>query len=223
MTRPLVAALLAVLTAGPVAAQDDDARRSAIDLTRRAQTAYDAGQFDDAVELLEAAYRVFPEPTILYNLARSREAQGDDEGAIEAYRGYLEERADADNADQARARLAVLERRVEERRALEQAARPPPPDEPPEPDAPAEEGSSVSPAPWIVAGLGAVGLGVGVGVGLLAVDRADQASNAPDHRTAFPLAEESRDLELVANVTLAIGGAVFLAGVIWGIVELATD
>ncbi|MGE0790580.1 MAG: tol-pal system YbgF family protein [Sandaracinaceae bacterium] len=223
-TGALLVALLGLAIAAPGAAQDDGARRSAIDLTRRAQEAYDAGRFDDAVELLEAAHRVYPEPTILYNLARSREANGDDEGAAEAYRGYLAERGDADNADQARARLAVVERRIQERRALEEAARPPPSDDVPT-DAPVDDegGSSISVVPWILAGLGAATLGVGIGVGALAQARADEATNAVDHRTAYPLAQESQDLALAATVTLVIGGAVLLVGAIWGIIELATQ
>lgn len=226
MTARLLAhgglAVALLLAAAPSRAQDDD-RQNAIRLTRRAQTAYREGRFEEAVELLEAAHTLFPEPTVLYNLARSREALGQDEEAIDAYRRYLAQRPDADNAPAARARLDVLERRLEERRRLEEAASRTTEEEPAAtpPPSPSSPGPTVTPWPWIVAGLGAASLGTGIGLGALAQSRADEASAAPNHELAYPLAREAEDLELAANVLLVAGGTVLLVGALWGVLEIA--
>ena len=51
-----------------------------------------------------------------------------------------------------------------------------------------------SPLPWVVLGVGAVGLGVGGAFGLLANAKHSEAEEAPVHRDAVQLAEDADDL-----------------------------
>ena len=57
-------------------------QREAIgDLFTRARAAYEAGNFLEAVELLERAHRIFPEPNIIYRIGDAYESAGDLEDA----------------------------------------------------------------------------------------------------------------------------------------------
>jgi hypothetical protein len=78
-----------------------------------------------------------------------------------------------------------------------------------------------SPAPWIMAGVGAIGLGVGIYFGVRARDQ-EEAGNDPalSQQEALVFASDAEDSALVANVLYATAGSVLLAGVIWGAVDL---
>ena len=165
-------------------ARADSDRERALTLFEASQVSYRAGAIAKAARALEDAYRLFPEPILLYNLARSREGMGDLRGAVSAYQRYL--RAERNVADRGAIvqRVETLSRQIqrseEERRARAQAeervhrlllqprVRP-------------------STAPWWLAGAGAVVLAGGGVTGFLAQQRHEQAQGAPIHEDAVAL------------------------------------
>lgn len=227
-------AFTVLFASSPASAQSHEARREAADLARRAQEAYRQGRFAASTELIEQALELYPEPALYYNLGRSRESGGDSSGAIEAYESYLSEAGDAPNRAQVEARLATLRRQVREREELEAAAERPERDD-------EDGGGAVEPVasetlrdsgddarggpsvlPWIVTGVGVAVVGVGIGFGVASENEAERARSAPDHQTAYPLAQSSEDLASAANIAFVVGGAIALAGVIWGVIDLAS-
>ena len=212
--RSFAAAIFVVALVAPslVAAQDDGTRARV--LFELSADAYQEGRFEAAAGMLEEAYRLDPAPILLYNLARARESNGEDERAADAYRTYLELEPEADNRAQIEARIRALA---------------PPPQEvvvqsEPVVEAPLPEEDSGRPtwAPWLVAGLGAGVAGAGVIVGVMANSRASDAEGAVNHEAGSLLAVEADGLATTSTVLLVAGGAVALAGVIWGVIWAAT-
>src|SRR5262245_37482114 len=66
---------------------DDKAR--ALELARAGDQAYKAGQFEKAAELVRQAYALYPEPTLLYNLALALDGMGATKDALGYYEQYL--------------------------------------------------------------------------------------------------------------------------------------
>lgn len=246
----IVVALASFGTPAPVEAKPSKtSRRRAIRLFKKSQAAYQEGRFQDAASLLEEAYTLDPNPTLLFNLARAREGTGDVAGTIEAYRRYLkadpkakdrpaierrianlkaqleERRALEQKADEERKRREALERQAEEekkRREAERLAAPPPPPPPPPPPVKVVEPRNVSPWPWIILGVGALGAGAGGVLGAMAADNHALAMDEPVQTTAKELDDRAQTFALGANIAFAAGGAVALAGLVWGIVDVAT-
>ncbi len=220
-------------------------RKHAIQLFKQSQEQYRKGQFREAADLLERAYALDPNPTLLFNKARALESAGDAEGTIDAYSRYLE--ADPKAADRAAIQQRIenlkkqvaanraLERQAEEERqrreALEATPPPPPPPPPIVPPAPPPtpvapppeiERRTVSPWPWIVLGTGALVAGVAGGVlGAMAGNTHSAAVDEPIQMTAETLAHKADRLALGANIAYGTGSAIALGGLIWGIIDLA--
>lgn len=79
---------------------------------------YREGRFKDAAAEFEAALAMFPTSAKLaYNLARTKERAEDPTGAIAAYRRYLMLAPTAEDADEVRSLIALLESRLDANRA----------------------------------------------------------------------------------------------------------
>jgi hypothetical protein len=99
VTRPLAAivavVMLALATAAPAAAADNEANGARLqEAKRRFQRAnglYRDGRYEDALHLYQAAYDLVPSPDILFNLALTKEKVFDYEGCALAFRRYLDE------------------------------------------------------------------------------------------------------------------------------------
>ena len=76
----------------------------------RATAAFGLGKYAEAAAEYEAAFRLRPDPALLYNCAQSYRLAGDRPRAIELYRNYLRLYGDAPNAEDARKHLGNLER-----------------------------------------------------------------------------------------------------------------
>jgi len=218
MVRALtIATLIACLSGwtGAAAAQDgvsEADRQRALEMFEESAEHYREGRFGTAAELLREAHALHPDPILLYNLGRALEGLGDLEGSIDAFERYLSEEPDAEDR-------GGIERRIETMR--ERLARGDDDAGGSEPVAPVEEdGAAIDPLPWVIAGVGAVGLGVGALLGGLASAKHDEAVEAPVHRDAAAAQEDADELALLANVAFAVGGAVAIGGVVWGIVDL---
>lgn len=55
---------------------------------------YNLGDYQDAIASFKEAYRIYPDPTYLYNVAQSYRQLGDCERALGAYRSFLREATD---------------------------------------------------------------------------------------------------------------------------------
>jgi hypothetical protein len=64
-------------------------RKRAAQLSAQSAQSYKRGEFEVAAVLLRQAYALYPEPNLLYNLARALEGMGDKAGAVDAYEKYL--------------------------------------------------------------------------------------------------------------------------------------
>ncbi|MAQ15131.1 MAG: hypothetical protein CMN30_10115 [Sandaracinus sp.] len=219
MLRLAVVVLGLLFWAMPLGAQEPEAA----ELFRESAEAYRAGEFARAVELLEQAYAIEPAPVLQYNLARALEGMGDLDGAIAAYERYLEAEPDTRDRGAIEARLVTLRQQRADRDALEEERRRA--TEPvvvaePEPVAPPPPERSPSVVPWVLVGVGVATAGAGVVTGVLSASAHDDAVGAPNHAEAVDAVDREERLALITNVLFATGGAIALAGLVWGLIDL---
>jgi tetratricopeptide (TPR) repeat protein len=226
-TPLMLVALLTLASAlsTPAAAQTAEERELASALFRESAEAYQAGNFELSVTLLRRAYELDPVPVLQYNLARALEGMGDTEGAIETYERYLELDPDAEDRP-------VVEERLEALRADQERAQEATDAEAEEflagsddteeelPEGPMPPPRTVSPAPWIIAGVGVLLAGSAIATGVMANGRHDDALATDVHADRVRLADEADSLALVTNINLTLGGVFLLAGGIWGLVDV---
>jgi len=210
--------------------------KRAVELFELSAISYREGRFDDAARLLREAYRLNPAPTLQYNLARALEGMGELRGAIEAYQRFLAGSPAVDDRPAIERRVATLTRQLAEKEALErereaaqreraaaeallQAGRA-------GAEAPRASASSSSlssarrAAPWVLFGTGAATLVAGGALGGLVLAQKDEAAALPIARDADERLVAAERYALGANLCFGIGGALALAGGIWGIVDL---
>lgn len=212
-------ALLGLTILGaPASAQTDGDRERALALFREGSSAYREGRFEEASRLFRDAYATFPEPVLLYNLARSEENLGHWDDAADAYEAYLAQAADAEDRPGIERRIVTLRERAAEARA-EAQAQAGASELVPEPPPRRELG-----VPWASIATGIVGLagiGVAAALGQLALDSWAQARDEQEHLRAVRLEAGANDLAHGANVAYGVAGAVLVAALITLVVELA--
>ena len=110
-----VACVVAVLSQGSVIApvgaapaERQDARKHYDEAT----SAFGLGRYADAAAEYEAAFRLRPDPALLYNCAQSYRLAGNNVRALELYRKYVRLYGDAPNADDARKHVNDLESQI---------------------------------------------------------------------------------------------------------------
>jgi tetratricopeptide (TPR) repeat protein len=228
MLRAWVIAVVVTCGASRVSAEPD-AKQVALKKFSEADKAYKRGEFENAAKLLRDAYDLYPEPILLYNLARALEGLGDTEGAILNYERFLDSAKTVEDRGAIERRLVTLK---EQLAAKEQAAKPkppeppviappPPPPQPPphrEPTAMPRPSSSLPPVATIV--LGGLAIGSGAYIGRLSRNEHDLAVSDPVQLEAQQHQDRARSYATTANITMAVGGAVVLGGLIWEIVVL---
>lgn len=193
-------------------------RTRALELYRRSRERYELGDYEQAAALLREAHALHAEPNLLYNLARAYGNVGRFEEAIDAYERFLEAVPDTpDRAviesriDNYRATLAEQERREAERQqALERERQ----------RALTESDAGPDPAPWVIAGSGAGVLVAGAVFGGLSLSARDEAENEPSFVPASEASDRAVTFGWVANGAFALGGALAVLGVVWGIVDV---
>ena len=227
-SRLFVALVLAAATSIAAAQPATDGKQRALTLFQESDVHYKRGEFERAVELLREAYALYPEPILIYNLARALEGLGDLPGAIEQYERYLDEEPNIEDRGAIERRITTLKDQVATRPATDGGApaSTPPPDPPTPPVivpiAPDVRASSPTPPsklPWIVAGAGVVVLGGGGVFGYLSHAGADDARREPVQTEAVRLHDAARRDATIANVMFAAGGAIAIGGVVWGVLD----
>jgi tetratricopeptide (TPR) repeat protein len=124
---PLVSAAGALLLVGsrPVAAQDASVPRArhnhlaarddadaARDSSEAARRAYNLGHWDEAADGYERAYRLHPDPVLLFDRAQALKNAGKLPDALANYRAYLREQPDAQNRRAVETRISQLEQQL---------------------------------------------------------------------------------------------------------------
>lgn len=202
----------------------------AISVYKQGSVAYAEGRFTDAANLLLKAYALKHEPVILFNLARAYEGAGNLSGAVDAYRRYLDSVPNASDRLSVEQRVATLRKQIQERAELERQRD--------EERARAEierrnlealklrdarRRSRQSPLPWVVAGVGLAGVGVAFVFGGLSQGAYNSAVGEPFIAPANRDYSNAVDFANVANVAFVVGGVVAAAGIVWEIVQLASN
>lgn len=212
-----------IVAAAPTRDPDAEARA----LVVSAKSAFDAGRFGEAAELLERAYVVRPSATLLYNLGRAYQQAGEKTRAVDAYNRYLAtEKSPPDEGAIRRTvqqledelareralaeRLERANREAEEQRAA-QAARE---------QVQVRTRRDPSAIPWVVAGVGVSGLAAAGVFGGLASHDHDGAVSAATVTDAQSKQSSAEGFATVANVALVAGGVLTLTGVLWGLLDL---
>jgi tetratricopeptide (TPR) repeat protein len=191
-----LALLVALLSAGPARADDLAASKAAFVEGKRL---YNLGEFRQALAKFRQAYMKYDAPALLYNIAQCHLQLGEKREALNFYRRYLQNTANAPDRAEVQRQVAQLERELGGKPVVIKPSVPaePPPAAPPV-VAPAPSVAVAAPPPsdsrplvkkpWFWAALGGaavvvgVSLGVGLGVGLSRTE-APAFSGTPTHGT----------------------------------------
>jgi tetratricopeptide (TPR) repeat protein len=192
----------------------------ALELFDSAAAAFRDGRFRDALRLLDEADQLHPSGILHYNKARAHEGLGDRPKALVEYRKYLEMEPNAEDRKAVESRILVLQSEIAERERLERENREAVEREREKPR-PGERKASV--LPWIVTGAGVVGLGIGTYFGLRAKSEESSGNDASSQEEAAAARSDAESLARNANVSWAIGGALVVLGVSWGVVDLTSS
>jgi tetratricopeptide (TPR) repeat protein len=227
MSRAFVVVALLLVAVAPARADDKAAaKRRAGELAAEAAQHYKRGEFEVSAALVRQAYGLYPEPNLLYNLARSLEGMGDKTGAVDAYEQYLASAKNIEDRGALERRVATLKAELESAKPAEPAppaTPPPPPRPPPTPPVlvmpPPPPPYHASPLPWVPIVLGAATAGTGGAFAYLSSNRHDAAVSDPSASHAQSLQNTAQTDATLANVLFAVGGAVAVGGIVWEIVE----
>ncbi len=217
-----------------------DEEERAMRLFRAGQALYEAGEFVRAAEAFEEAYRIASRPLLLFNAYVAWRDGGRFERAASALRAYLETTPSNEagrgalerRLSRLEARIAEIEAERKARQALEASRR----------EAAArrerafrarrlrEATAARSRTPWYVAaaGGGLVLLGLGAG-GIAFSARSDLEANCGGPGCPYRVLysdygddlARARTWSTVADVTMAVGVAVALGGVLWAVLRPA--
>jgi len=215
----------------PAFADEPAGKPAALKLFAEADKAYKRGEFEHAAQLLREAYELYPEPILLYNLARALEGMGDTEGAVVNYERYLSKATTVEDRGAIERRVATLKEQLaaKEKLAANEKAPPPPPPPPLEAkplEAPPQHEHIVpaphhSVVPWIVTGLGLASGGVGAVFGARANSEHQKAVSDTVQLDAEQHQSAARDDAGRANALFIAGGVLVAGGVIWAIIDRA--
>ena len=196
------------------------ARARAAELFKRSVETYRSGDFKQTIDLLTEAYALDAQPVLLYNLARAQEGIGNNDAAIETYERFVAQEPNAKDRGAIEQRLATLRRQRDERLALEKRSTAPAvaqPVEQPRSERPPHRRSVL---PYVVGGVGVVGLAAGAVFGLMANSKRDDAVAAPGQREALGLEDDAKSRATVSNVSFVVGGVLLAAGATWWLLDL---
>lgn len=190
----------------------------ALERFERSEARYREGRFAAAVELLLEAYRIHPEPVLLYNLGRAYEGLGDLDRAIDAYARYLGRDPSAPDLRSIETRIATLRNQIDDRQALRQQR-----DEAKRRAEEVERAQSAaaprrtgpSALPWIVGGAGVLSLGGGGVLWLRARTLHEDAVADPVQQGAQAKQAQGERSLTAANIALVAGGVLTAGGALW--------
>ena len=118
----VVSVSLVVAVSGAPAAAAPSEKQEARKLYDKATAAFGLGRYGEAAESYEGAFRLRPDPALLFNAAQSYRLAGNRDRAIELYRNYLRLYGEVQNADDARKHIRDLELQIAAERAVPSGA-----------------------------------------------------------------------------------------------------
>lgn len=149
--RIALAVLATVAIAGiarPAVADEDAAKKKALDLYERGTTQYDLGNWDEAVRLFKEAYGTYQAPAFLFNIGQSYRQKAECEQAIFFYKRFLSKKPDTPNRAEVETFIRDLTDDCPRRAAAAPDAQPEPAQADPAVAEPAEpEPAQTEPAP----------------------------------------------------------------------------
>lgn len=193
---------------------------------------FDLGLYDRAIAEYMAAYDAKPDPALLYNIGQAHKLAGHPEQAVRFYRTFLSRVPDAPNADEVRAKIAELQKAIDQ----QQKAQSMPPDlvQPlgsvPPPSAPAEATPATAPlgpaardgqrgrsetiAGIAVAAVGVAALGAGIGLAVKAKQDSDQLTSLDRQHGVYDPSKDSsgRAFGVAGPALIAVGAAAVVVG-----------
>lgn len=212
----VVATTTSPASAAPPAPSASSSEKSrAAELFKKGSEAYMKGDFTTAIANLEEAYKIDPQPVLVYNQARAHEGLGHTDEAIKLYEQYLSEEPSSPDRGAIEQRLATLKKQRDDKAASdaraaqlekenkERANQPPPPPK------------KHSKLPYVLGGVGVAGLAAGVVVGLMAKGKESDGESAKAQTDAVDARDSGQSLATVANVCFIAGGVLLAAGAVW--------
>jgi tetratricopeptide (TPR) repeat protein len=201
------------------------------DVVGRAAAHVEAGRYEQALAVLDEAERARPLPVFVYVRATVEERRGDCERAIVLYREFLEHevpQADAEDARQGQARcrrtlglpsedsvaVDTPEGDDVDRSAGAQTDRGAGDDGSDEVEPPVSRRWYADPLGGVLMAGGVVGLGVGLGLYGQSRAEARAADDASDLQTFDDRAQRAVRLDRAGIATMAVGGALLVAGAV---------
>jgi len=208
---------------------EPDKRAQALQLFEQSDKAYKAGKFEQAADLLRKAYGIYPEPILLYNLGRALEGMGDAKDAVDEYEHYLHVAKHVDDRGAIERRIETLKAQLEKQQEADHPPPPPPPPalppQPPPAATPVIEDELDVPATvgWVAVGTGGALIVTGALFGWRASANHDDAVNEPVQTKAADLQSTAQHDATIANVMLAIGGAIAIGGGVYELLHHRSD
>ncbi|MEM9192287.1 MAG: tetratricopeptide repeat protein [Myxococcota bacterium] len=193
--------------------------------------AYEAGNFERALLEFHRAYELTQSSDILYNIATVADRARRDREALEAYQSYLEVRPDTEDRAHIEGRVRVLRRELDARNEPDVEARP----ERPAPEIRTEvvyvdrtiiEDEGPGAIPWVLAGSGAalaVAGGVMLVLSAMDISAVEDPGEGAEWRDVEGRYDRAQLLGPIGSVLVGVGGAVALAGVLWGLLTGPTE
>lgn len=217
-------------TASPhptASAQPTASQRRALELTQQALEARSAGELERSLELLLAAHELTDQPVLLFNLGKTYQELGRLSEAREYFRRYLDTAPSADDAETVTSRLEALDQQIaqdqERERLREEAAADARAASLRADAAEAKAGESMSWVPWVVTIVGGATLIAAGALGIAALSEESRADEAPNHAIALDRIRAAEGFATAANVTLAVGAVIGVAGGAWLLFSLLSS
>jgi tetratricopeptide (TPR) repeat protein len=222
--------LIVTVMMDPARVRADDAEAAKLHYAQ-ASKYFDLGRYDDAIKEYVAAYDAKADPVLLYDIAQVHRLAGHSAEAVRFYRVYLLRVPDASNADEVHAKIAELQKAIEQQKKAQAM----PPDQV-KPLGPVQAPAAQSPPPVeltitksdssprgrterIAGGvlLGAAGgaLIAAVSSGVVAQQQSQAIELEAQRRQPFDPSNETAGLrdQLASDVLYAVVGAATIAGV----------
>jgi tetratricopeptide (TPR) repeat protein len=209
---------------GNAAADEVAPKDRALQLFRDSDLAYQRGEFERAIELLRESYDVYPEPLVLYNLARALEGAGDFEAAVAEYERYLRSSQNLNDRGGIERRVVTLKAYIAAAgsgrlEGLPTSTQIGPATGPPSGGGARDRGARAW-IPWAIAGAGVAVVAAGAVTASMSDSWHDEAVREPIQAEAVRLQDKAEDLASTGTILLIGGGALAVGGTVWGVIEL---
>lgn len=215
-----MAIALCMLCTAPAFAQEGEGFSEVEKLYTQGATHFNRGQFSEALEKFQEAYKVYPAPNLLFNMARCYQALGQMDLAVTTYQRFIAQ----PGIDQATKQQA--EQKVKEIEAAVKATGGARPTGTAAATAAGEQKEPVSFSPWqyVMLGVGGaaiIGGGVTMGIGFSnASDAETRKDNGElDTEEYDALISDANTMKAIGYALLGVGGALAIAGSVLWIIE----